>query len=111
MKVEITSLWTVVGAVGSTALTLWAHTREIKKQQRKTLEAYAQNQVEANGRVRDINHLKARINDLSANVAKELKEIDRKFEEDGDRDRENDVRVAKIEGALQMLINRSRASD
>lgn len=81
MTVEISQLLTVLGAAGSTALTLWAHGREFKKEKKATLDSYAATQIKAEGHRRDIEHLKRDFAQLSANVTHLDDEIEKRLRE------------------------------
>lgn len=108
MQVEVSQLLTILGAAGSTALTLIVHGREFKKEKSRTLKEYGRAEVEAEGMRRDIRHLQGNFQQMSANI----KHIDDESEE---RFRRLDSEQSRQKGALEVLmsINRSarRVSD
>lgn len=103
MIVDVSQLLTVLGSAGTTALTLWAHGRQFKKEKRQTLEEYAEAQVEANGLLRDIRHLQRDFRQMSSNIA----QFDREYTE---RFREIESSVSRLSGALEILVSVNRAA-
>lgn len=107
MTVEVPLLLTILGSAGTTALTLWAHGREIKQDRQKTLEAYAEAQVRANGHERDIAHARRATEQQSHN----MKVLDDQYDE---RFRSIEQRLGELAGAfqvVQMIVDRRRHDD
>ncbi|MEM9091263.1 MAG: hypothetical protein AAGC93_21295 [Cyanobacteria bacterium P01_F01_bin.53] len=96
MTVDISNILTVLGAAGSTAFTLWAHGREFNKEKRRTLQEYADAQVQAEGLRRDIRHLQRSLEQLSGNVAHLDEEAEGRF-------RTVEAQMGQLTGALNVL--------
>ena len=107
MTIELSLLLTLLGAVGSNVFTLWRYGRNYQKERKQYLDEYAQTQVVTNGYIRDINHTKRDLAQLSENV----KSFDDDYEA---RFRALEHSLSQLAGAfevMKMIIERRRADD
>lgn len=107
MQIELSLLLTVLAAIASNAYTLWRHGRDYQKERKQYVEDYAQTQVQTNGYIRDINHTKRDIAQMSENI----RTLDDDYEK---RFREVEHKLSELSGAfevMRMMINRRRIDD
>jgi len=103
MQVDLSQLLTIGGSGAATALTLWAHGRDFRKERKKAIDEYLKAEIAAEGIRRDIRHLQNDFKQMSSNIL----HFD---EENEDRFRALESKQGQLSGSLEVLISLNRTA-